>query len=56
MNGRKTVSYENMNVGNNIVKFVDNLPFNYFEAPQKQQRLDGKSNQQLNIIQNTPSH
>jgi len=33
----KTVSHKDMNVRNSMVKFVDNLPFRYFIAPQKEQ-------------------
>jgi len=42
MKGETTISREDRNARNNLLKFTDNLPFSYFKAPQKQQRFDGK--------------
>jgi len=42
MKGNKTISRVDRNIRNNLVKFADNLPFSYFEAPQKQQHFDEK--------------
>jgi len=39
---RKKKSREDRSIGNNLVKFADNLPFSYFKAPQKQQHFDEK--------------
>jgi len=42
MEGEQTISREDRNIRNNLVKFADNIPFSYFKAPKKQQRFDGK--------------
>jgi len=42
MKGEKTISRVERNIRNNLVKFANDLPFSYFEAPQKQQPFDEK--------------
>jgi len=42
MKGEKTHSHENRNIRDDPVKFADNLPFSYLEAPQKQQDFNEK--------------
>jgi len=36
MKRKKTITREDRNIRNNLVKFADNLPFSNLKAPQKQ--------------------
>ena len=41
--GKNTISREDRNITNSLVKFADNLPLDYFIiAPQKQEHFDEK--------------
>ena len=58
-NGKKTISREDRNIRNNLVKFADNLPFSYLKAPKKQHSFHEKwvksATRWKFIMQNTPS-